>query len=81
MKYLLMLIACIGVIWLIEHIYCVYLESLPKGKRDDLIKMQTQMRCHCCGSKDFEIIGMTHGKVKFQCKYCKKSKRQIPRPT
>lgn len=72
MKSLLMLIACIGVIWLIEHVYCMYLDSLPKEKRNDLIEKQTQMRCSGCGSKDFEVIGMAHGKVKFQCKYCKK---------
>lgn len=68
MKELLMLIACIGVIWLIEYLWGLYLDTLPKNKRDELIKRQSQMRCSNCGSADFEVISMKRGKLQFQCK-------------
>ena len=35
---LLMVIICIGIIWWIEYDRNSYLDSLPKEKRDELIK-------------------------------------------
>jgi len=72
MKTLLIIIACIGVCFLIEYVWNLYLDSLPKNKRDELIKKQNQMSCVSCGSTDFEVIGMKHGKLQWQCKHCKK---------
>lgn len=71
---LLMLIACIGIIWLIENNRISYINSLPKDKRDEIIKQHSQMHCSNCGSTDFEVIGMKHGKIKWQCRCCKKIK-------
>lgn len=73
MKELLGIALCIGVCWLIEHLWGSYLDSLPKDKRDEFMKRQSQMCCKYCGSTDFEVIGMKHEKVKFQCRNCKKS--------
>lgn len=72
MKELLVIILCIGFCWLVEYIYGLYLDTLPKDKKDELMKRQSQMYCKYCGSTDFEVVGMTHGKVKFQCRNCKK---------
>ncbi len=72
MRLLLIMIACIGVCFLIEYVWGLYLDSLPKNKRDELIKKQNQMNCVNCGSTDFEVIGMKHGKLQWQCKHCKK---------
>jgi len=72
MKELLGMVLCIGFCWLVEYLWGLYLDSLPKDKRDELIKRQSQMHCKNCGAIDFEVIGMAHGKVKFQCKNCKK---------
>ncbi len=69
---ILIFAACIGVICLIEYVWGLYLDSLPKDKRDELIKKQSQMCCTGCGATDFEVISTKHGKVKFQCKNCKK---------
>lgn len=71
---LLIFIACIGIVCLIEYVYNLYLDSLPKEKRDELIKKQSQMRCSNCLSTDFEVVGMKRGKLQWQCKYCKKIK-------
>lgn len=71
MKTLLMIIACIGFCLVIEYIYNLHLRSLTENKRDELKKRKSEMRCSC-GSKDFEVVGMKHGKLNFQCKYCKK---------
>lgn len=72
---LLMVIICIGIIWWIEYDRNTYLDSLPKEKRDELIKEQSQMRCRHCMSTDFEIVGMRHGKLLWQCKDCKRIKK------
>ena len=72
MKELLVIILCIGFCWLIEHLWGLYLDSLPKDKMDEVIKRESQMYCKNCGTTEFEVIGMAHGKVKFQCKNCKK---------
>lgn len=72
MKELLVILLCIGFCWLIEYVYGLYLDTLPKQKQDELIKKQSQMRYFNCNSTDFEVIGMKHGKIEFQCKYCKK---------
>lgn len=69
---LLIFIACIGIICFIEYVWGLYLDSLPKDKRDELIKRQSQMYCANCGSTDFELIGMKHGKAIWQCKQCRK---------
>lgn len=69
---LLVFIICIGIIWWIEYDRISYLNSLPKEKRDELIKQQSQMRCSHCLSQDFEVVGMKHGKLQWQCKHCKK---------
>lgn len=71
---LLVVIICIGIIWWVEHDRNSYLDSLPKEKRDELIKKQSQMRCSNCLSTDFEVVGMKYGKLQWQCKYCKKIK-------
>lgn len=72
MKELLCIVLCIGICWLIEYLWGLYLDSLPKDKRDEFIKRESQMHCKNCGTTEFEVIGMVHGKVKFQCKNCKK---------
>ncbi len=72
MKSLLIILACIGFCFLVEYVWGLYLDSLPKNKRDELIKKQNQMSCVNCGSTDFEVIGMKHGKLQWQCKHCKK---------
>lgn len=69
---ILIFIAGMGIIWLIEYVWGLYLDSLPKDKRDELVKRQTQMRCSNCGSIDFEVTGLKHGKAIWQCKQCKK---------
>lgn len=74
MKSLVILIVCIGIIIVIEYIWGFYLDSMPKNKRDEIIKEQSQMRCANCFSTDFEVIGMKHGKLQWQCKHCKKVK-------
>lgn len=71
---LFILMVCIGSVFLIEYIYHAYLDSLPKDKRDELVKKQSQMRCSNCLSTDFEVVGMKHGKLQWQCKHCKKIK-------
>ena len=71
---LLAVIICIGIICWVEYDRNSYLDSLPKEKRDELIKRQSQIRCPNCLSTDFEVVGMKHGKLKWQCKYCKKIK-------
>jgi transposase-like protein len=71
---LLVLIICIAIICWIEHDRISYLNSLPKEKRDELIKEQSQMRCKHCMSTDFEVVGMKRGKLQWQCKHCKKIK-------
>ena len=69
---LLIIIGCIVLAVLIEYVYNLYLDTLPKNIRDELIKRESEMRCTNCGSYDFEIIGMKYGKAIFQCKHCKK---------
>lgn len=71
---LLVLVVSIIIICLIEYVYNLYLDSLPKEKRDELIKEQSQMRCSNCLSTDFEVVEMKHGKLQWQCKHCKKIK-------
>lgn len=71
---LLVLVVSIVIVCLIEYVYNLYLDSLPKEKRDELIKEQSQMRCSNCLSTDFEVVGMKHGKLQWQCKHCKKIK-------
>lgn len=68
---LLVLLICIGIVWWIEHDRISYFNSLPK-KQDELIKKQSQMCCSNCRSTDFEVVGMKHGKLQWQCKHCKK---------
>lgn len=70
-----MVIICIGIIWWIEYDRNTYLDSLPKEKRNELIKEQSQMRCRHCMSTDFEVVGMKHGKLLWQCKRCKRIKK------
>lgn len=65
-------IVCIILVILIEVSYNSYLDKLPKDKQDELIKKQTEMRCSYCSSTDFEVAGMKHGRLKFQCKRCKR---------
>ncbi len=72
---LLMVIICIGIIWWIEYDRNSYLDSLPKEKRDELIKEQSKMWCSNCRSTDFEVVGMKHGKLLWQCKRCKRIKK------
>ena len=69
---LLVLVGCFAFAVFVEHIYYVYLDTLPKDKRDDLIKRQSEMRCHYCNSIEFEAVGMKHRKLLFQCKRCKR---------
>ena len=69
MKSLVILIACIGIVIVIEYIWGLYLDSMPKNKRDEIIKDQSQMRCTNCFSTDFEVVGMKHGKLQWQCKH------------
>lgn len=71
---LLVLIICIGIVWWLEHDRISYLNSLPKEKQDELEKKQSQMRCSNCLSMEFEVVGMKHGKLQWQCKDCKKIK-------
>lgn len=72
---LLMVMICIGIIWWIEYDRNSYLDSLPKEKRDELIKEQSKMRCSGCSSTNFEVVGMKHGKLLWQCKRCKRIKK------
>ena len=72
---LLIVIICIGIIWWIEYDRNAYLDSLPKEKRDELIKERSQIRCRYCMSTDFEVVGMKHGKLLWQCKRCKRIKK------
>lgn len=72
---LLIVIICIGIICWIEYDRNSYLDSLPKEKRNGLIKEQSKMRCSDCRSTDFEVVGMKHGKLLWQCKYCKRIKK------
>lgn len=69
---LLVMIGCIAFAVLVEKIYYLYLDTLPKDKRDTLIKRQSEMRCRYCDSTDFEVTGMKHNKLLFQCKRCKR---------
>ena len=43
---LLVMIGCFAFAVLVEKIYYLYLDTLPKDKRDTLIKRQSEMRCH-----------------------------------
>lgn len=72
MKSIIIMIVCFGMCFLIEHVYNSYLDSLSKDKRDELIKRQREMRCPHCGSTEFEVVSMRFGRVKFQCRHCKK---------
>lgn len=71
---ILIFVVGIGVIWLIEYVWGLYLDSLPKDKRNKLIKRQSQMCCSCCGATDFEVVGLKHGKALWQCRCCKKTR-------
>lgn len=69
---LLVMIGCFAFAVLVEKIYYLYLDTLPKDKRDTLIKRQSEMRCRYCDSTDFEVVGMKHNKLLFQCRRCKR---------
>ncbi|GFI32378.1 hypothetical protein IMSAGC013_03777 [Lachnospiraceae bacterium] len=69
---LLIVIGCFAFAFLVEHVYYSYLDTLPKDKRDELIKKQSQKTCRYCNSSDFEAVGMKRGKLLFQCKRCKR---------
>ncbi|MEY8425985.1 hypothetical protein AALB52_25650 [Lachnospiraceae bacterium 38-14] len=69
---LLVMIGCFAFAVLVEKIYYLYLDTLPKDKRDTLIKRQSEMRCHYCNSTEFEVVGMKYNKLLFQCKRCKR---------
>ena len=69
---LLVMIGCIAFAVLVEKIYYLYLDTLPKDNRDALIKRQSEMRCRYCDSTDFEVVGMKHNKLLFQCRRCKR---------
>lgn len=69
---LIAIIICIGIIVWVEYDRNAYLDSLPKEKRDELIKEQSKMRCKNCSSTDLEVVGMKHGRLQWQCKRCKK---------
>ncbi|MGY3663257.1 MAG: hypothetical protein ACXAHE_05215 [Roseburia sp. 1XD42-69] len=69
---LLVMIGCFAFAVLVEKIYYLYLDTLPKDKRDALIKRQSEMRCRYCDSTDFEVVGMKHNKLLFQCRRCKR---------
>jgi ribosomal protein L37AE/L43A len=72
---LLIVITCIGIIWWVEYDRNAYIDSLPKEKRDELIKKQSQMRCSHCLSTDFEVVGMKHNRLLWQCKHCKRIRK------
>lgn len=72
---LLIVIICIGIIWWVEYDRNAYIDSLPKEKRDELIKKQSQMRCSHCLSTDFEVVAMKHNRLLWQCKHCKRIKK------
>ena len=65
-------VGCIAFAIFVEHIYYSYLDTLPKEKRDELIKRQSEMRCRYCNSTEFEVVGMKRRKLLFQCKRCKR---------
>ena len=69
---LLIIIGCFAVAFLVEHIYYSYLDTLPKDKRDELIKKQSGMSYNVCSCNDFEVVGMKRGRLLFQCKRCKR---------
>lgn len=69
---LLVIIGCIAFAIFVEWIYYLYLDTLPKDKRDELLKRQSEMRCRYCNSTEFEVIGMKHKKLVFQCKQCRR---------
>ena len=69
---LLVIIGCIAFAVFVEWIYYLYLDTLPKDKRDELLKRQSEMRCGYCNSTEFEVIGMKHKKLVFQCKQCRR---------
>ncbi len=69
---LLIMIGCFAFAFLVEHIYYSYFDTLPKDKRDELVKKQSQMTCKYCNSFDFGVVGMKRGKLLFQCKHCKR---------
>lgn len=71
MTTLLVIIGCFVFVVIIERIYCSYLDTLPKDKKDKIIKKQSKMSCNVCNANDFEVIGMKHGKLIFQCRNCK----------
>ena len=54
---LLIVIGCFAFAFLVEHVYYSYLDTLPKDKRDELIKKQSQKTCRYCNSSDFEAVG------------------------
>lgn len=68
---LLIIIGCFVFVVIIERIYYSYLDTLPKDKKDKIIKKQSEMRCNVCNSNDFEVVGMKYGKLIFQCRNCK----------
>lgn len=69
---LLVIIGCVAFAVFVEWIYYLYLDTLPKDKRDELLKRQSEMRCCYCNSTEFEVVGMKHKKLLFQCKRCKR---------
>ena len=69
---LLVIIGCIAFAVFVEWIYYLYLDTLPKDKRDELLKRQSEMRCGYSNSTEFEVIGMKHKKLVFQCKQCRR---------
>lgn len=70
---LLVIIGCIVFMVLVEYVYNLYLDTLPKDQRNELIKRQSKMRCSNGGTYGFEIIGMKHGRAIFQCRHSKKA--------
>lgn len=69
---LFVVIICIVIVWLIEHNRISCFDSLSKEDQDKLVKKQSKMRCSNCLSTDFEVVGMKHGRLQWQCKHCKK---------
>ena len=78
---LLIVIGCFAFAFLVEHVYYSYLDTLPKDKRDELIKKQSQKGFYGEGDfftmkgvveEFFEAVGMKRGKLLFQCKRCKR---------
>lgn len=74
MRELIIIVLVIAFCWVVEVVYNAYLSNLPPDVRDRELERQSEMRCSNCGSKDFEVVGYRLGKLKFQCKYCKKIK-------